>query len=134
MDQNRVIPFYMAYPLPLQYQEDQVIKDLEYMQQIYPRDVMKYQRKVEQILNRLDYRDSIIYDEYPDRWTLYRISDEIVEMLKKDENKENLTLEGELEQQPMEEKWKWIGYIVQLLVISEIYKRRRRNNRGVLKF
>ena len=75
MQERRILPFYMTYPLPMYYQEeDSVIKDLEYLQQLYPAEAKRYQKVITGILDTLDYSDSMIYDEYPDRIMLRRIS------------------------------------------------------------
>ena len=75
MQERRILPFYMTYPLPMYYQEeDSVIKDLEYLQQMYPAEAKRYQKVITGILDTLDYSDSMIYDEYPDRIMLRRIS------------------------------------------------------------
>ena len=40
-------PFYMTYPLPVYVrEEDTILKDLEYLQQLYPADAKKYQKKI----------------------------------------------------------------------------------------
>ena len=47
MYERKILPFYMTYPLPLYYQEeDTILKDLEYLQQMYPADARKYQKKI----------------------------------------------------------------------------------------
>ena len=67
MYERKILPFYMTYPLPLYYQEeDTILKDLEYLQQMYPADARKYQKKIAEILDKLDYEGSMIYDEFPD--------------------------------------------------------------------
>lgn len=38
MDSKRILPFYMTYPMPMFYEEDTVMRDLEYLQQMYPRE------------------------------------------------------------------------------------------------
>ncbi len=69
MRQSRILPFYMAYPMPLFYQEqDTVTRDLEYLQEMYPAEAKKYQKVIAGILDRLDYEGSMIYDEYPDMY------------------------------------------------------------------
>ena len=68
MNQSRILPFYMAYPLPLYYQqEDSVTRDLEYLQQMYPVQARKYQKIIAETLYCMDYEGSMIYDEYPDK-------------------------------------------------------------------
>ena len=67
MNQPRILPFYMAYPLPMYYQqEDSVTRDLEYLQQMYPAQAKKFQKMIAETLDHIDYEGSMIYDEYPD--------------------------------------------------------------------
>ena len=126
---NGPLPFYMTYPLPMFYQqEDTVIRDLEYLQQMYPAEAKKYQKMIAGILDRIDYEGSMIYDEYPDRWQLYKLSGEILERIKREEMQENPDTVFP------EEKWKWLGDLVQILLFYEIYKRRHDSGRGILRF
>ena len=61
MYERKILPFYMTYPLPLYYQEeDTILKDLEYLQQMYPADARKYQKKIAEILDKLDYEGSMM--------------------------------------------------------------------------
>ncbi|MDE7248177.1 MAG: hypothetical protein K2N43_09860, partial [Lachnospiraceae bacterium] len=83
MNQSRILPFYMAYPLPLYYQEeDTVTRDLEYLQQMYPSEAKRYQKIISDILNQIDYEGSVIYDEYPDKWQLYRLTKIVMDKIK----------------------------------------------------
>lgn len=128
MNQHKIIPFYMSYPMPLFFEkEDEMIKDLEYLQQMYPKEIKAYHKVVVSVLDKLDYKNSMIYDEYPDRILLYKLSLDIVEVIKSQE-------ENKIVVQHEEEKWKWVNSIVQVLLFHEIYKRRHDHNRGILKF
>ena len=129
MQERRILPFYMTYPLPMYYQEeDSVIKDLEYLQQLYPAEAKRYQKVITGILDTLDYSDSMIYDEYPDKWQLYKLSMDIADRIKREDRKNNPDAVFP------EEKWKWLGDLVQILVCYEIYRRRHNSRRGVLRF
>ena len=129
MQERRILPFYMTYPLPMYYQEeDSVIKDLEYLQQMYPAEAKRYQKVITGILDTLDYSDSMIYDEYPDKWQLYKLSMDIADRIKREDIKNNPDAVFP------EEKWKWLGDLVQILVCYEIYRRRHNSRRGVLRF
>ena len=81
MDYRRALPFYHAYS---QYGDlgqmdaDAVAGDLEYLQQMYPSYAKKYQVRISQMLDRMDYEGSMIYDQYPDRWQLERFIDSIM--------------------------------------------------------
>lgn len=139
---NKVLPFYMTYPMPMAYEdEDIMLRDLEYLQQMYPQDAKKYQKKIVSILDKMDYEGSMIYDDYPDQFMLYKLSRNITEMIRKDEIAENAK---KMEQQSDKdagqeidlspERWKQIGDMVQVLLFYEIYKRRHNSGRGMLKF
>ncbi len=83
---NKILPFYMTYPMPMAYEdEDVMLRDLEYLQQMYPQDAKKYQKKIVTILDKMDYEGSMIYDDYPDQFMLYKLSRDITEMIRKDE-------------------------------------------------
>ena len=125
---NVPLPFYMTYPGYLRReQENEILKDLEYLQQTYPGEVKHYQRRVAEILDKIDYEGSMIYDEYPDRYTIERMAKTVVEVLKREEEQRTVA-----ETNP--EKWKWQEHMVQVLICNEIYKRRHGGRRGILKF
>jgi hypothetical protein len=109
----------MAYPLPMFYQEeDTVTRDLEYLQQMYPAEAKKYQAIIRQVLDQMDYDGSMIYDEYPDKWQIYRLTQIIVDKIKKQQETVNDGIEE----------------FVQVLLSYEIYKKRHTNHNGILKF
>lgn len=127
--QHKILPFYMTYPMPYSNQsEDTVLRDLEYLQQMYPAEAKKYQKRIVEILDKMDYEGSMIYDEYPDRWQLYRISQNILMILKREE------AELQPENPTPDEKWEWLSDMIQILLFYEIYKRRHGGRRGFIKF
>ena len=123
MNQSRILPFYMAYPLPLYYQqEDSVTRDLEYLQQMYPVQAKKYQKIIAETLDHIDYEGSMIYDEYPDKWQIYKLTQMIVDKINKSEDESSGT-----DPEQMTE-------FIQVLLSYEIYKKRHSNRNGILKF
>lgn len=124
MNQSRILPFYMAYPLPMYYQqEDSVTRDLEYLQQMYPAEAKKYQKIIDETLDKIDYEGSMIYDEYPDKWQIYRLTQIITDKIKKSD-----------EGQSPDMDWGRTTEFVQVLLSYEIYKKRHSNRNGILKF
>lgn len=114
---NGPLPFYMTYPeYNVGGREAMLLKDLEYLQQMYPKDVKRYQKRIAEVLDRTDYEGSMIYDEYPDRYSLRALAQSIVKILEKEE-----------EQAPAED-------MIQVLLFNEIYKRRHGGRRGNLYF
>ncbi len=125
--QHRILPFYMSYNTPyFMREEDSVLRDLEYLQQMYPAQAKKLQQRISGILDKIDFEGSMLYDEYPDKWQLYRMTDNIVSILKQEEDGED--------ENTCTEKWEWIKDMVQLVLYYEIYKRRHGSRRGLLKF
>ena len=123
MNQSRILPFYMAYPLPLYYQqEDNVTRDLEYLQQMYPTQAKKYQKIIAEMLDSIDYDGSMIYDEYPDRWQIYKMTQMIVDKIK-NEKDESSDIDSEQ-----------LSEFIQVLLFYEIYRKRHTNRNGILKF
>ncbi len=112
---NGPLPFYMAYP---GYygpgQEAMLLRDLEYLQQLYPADVKRFQKRIAEVLDKADYEGSMIYDEYPDRYSLRAMAGSILKILQKEE-----------ENPPAED-------MIQVLLYNEVYKRRHGGRRAML--
>ena len=126
---NMPLPFFMTYPgYPGAEQEKELLRDLEYLQQNFPGKVKQYQRKIAEVLDRMDYEGSMIYDEYPDRHSLQRLAGTVISILKR-ENRERPE-----EEQISEEKWAWMEDMMMVLLCHEIYKRRHGGPRGIVKF
>ncbi len=109
------LPFYMAYPRYHEPgQEELCLRDMEYLQQLYPDEIKRYRCRISEILDRADYEGSMIYDEYPDRYSVRRLAQSV-----------HIILQGEAEDggAPSEE-------MVQLLLLNEIYKRRHGGRRA----
>lgn len=135
--ERRILPFYMTYPqvgygstaAPYGMQTDgDVLRDLEYFRQLYPLQVRHYQTRIAEILDRMDYEGSVIYDEYPDRYTLERMAANITEILRREEQEQHPQQEGS------EEKSELGGSLVFVLLANEVYKRRRGGRRGFFSF
>lgn len=86
-------------------------RETQYWMNMYPEKMSRVQRKVEEECDKLDYEGSIMYDEYPDKVMLKRISRNVYELLLDDD----LLSEGEVidtdawEVEPNEEKLKETG-------------------------
>lgn len=129
MDFNRrVLPFFMAYPGVGERSGRDAMRDLEYLQQMYPREVKRYQQRVAQMLDKLDYDGSMIYDEYPDRFCIERLVSSMLEVVKREEMKENPDKEYP------HEKWEGLRELIFVLLNNEIYKRRNGTRKGFINF
>lgn len=124
---SKILPFYMTYPMPLFYEEeDAAMRDLEYLQEMYPREVRRYQQVIIRLMDRFDHPGSVIYDEYPDRMAIYKMAQDMMAVIAKEEK--------EKEREIPEEKMPEITEIVHILMCNEIYKRRQMRGDGFLKF
>ena len=85
------------------------------MKSMYPTEVKKILPYVEAECDRLEYDVSMIYDEYPDRLSLFRIADTISTILEQEAEKVSKDL-------------------IHVLVCNEIYKRRHGGRRGMIAF
>lgn len=133
MYRNTVVPFYVAYPNYAMYSEEyKRMQDLEYLQEMYPKEVKKYRKKINQTLDRIDYEGSMIYDEFPDRITLYKLSSDITQNILRDIERENEAKTGDGTKEKADEKH--IGWIVQILLFYEIHNRRYKGTDSFLNF
>ncbi len=95
MNQHRIIPFYQAFNVPpylmqgyaplFMAQDDTSGQDLQYLQEILPEASRRYAKKISDVVDRLDYKGSMIYDEFPDRMRLQQLAQEILRMIEAEE-------------------------------------------------
>ncbi|MGL5258626.1 MAG: hypothetical protein ACRC7V_00810 [Lachnospiraceae bacterium] len=123
--QNQPLPFFMTYPLPISYEEcDNKKRDLEYIQQNYPAKAKIYQKEIVKHLNRIDYRGSFIYDEYPDKFLIRQLAGQVLSAIEKENENKIVCNEERLEE---------IEYI-ELILMYEIFKKRYENKNNILRF
>ena len=69
---ERKLPYYMAYPTPLLYDDERIERrDFEYMKSMYPDTAKRALPFVEDECDRMEYEGSMLYDEYPDKLQLH---------------------------------------------------------------
>lgn len=86
MQQMRQIPYSLMYPYPDVYMSEmETERDLQYLQQMYPADAKRMQKKVEEECDKLEYEGSMMYDEYPDRVSMLLICDRIEKALARED-------------------------------------------------
>ena len=86
MQQLRQMQYPFMYPYPdLYMSEMETERDLQYLQQMYPADAKRMQKKVEEELDKLEYEGSMMYDEYPDRVSMLLICDRIEKALARED-------------------------------------------------
>ena len=113
------LPYFMAYPLP----EENVNnmereKDREYFRQMYPQTVKRYIRIIVEFLDRMDIKESYIYDEYPDKVRLERLADTVLRLI---------PLENHMNRETQRN-------LVKVLLWEEVIQRRDGNRRRLASF
>ena len=98
MQQLRQMPYSLMYPYPdLYMREMETERDLQYLQQMYPADAKRMQKKVEEELDKLEYEGSMMYDEYPDRVSMLLICDRIEKALAREDAERQAREEADME-------------------------------------
>ena len=110
-------PFYTAYADPILYLgEKEQDQEFALMKSYYPGTVQHIQEKIEEECDLMDYEGSRLYDEYPDRYMLYHLCQNIMREVTSEAEMEVVS-EGFLEE------------LVQVLLFQEISRRRCRRQR-----
>ena len=92
MENRRIpYPFFMTKEYEKMEREQQAMKiergtyngekerlDRDYFKQMYPTEVKRYLKVIIEILDRLDGKNSFLYDEYPDKIRIDRLADMIL--------------------------------------------------------
>ena len=113
------LPFYMAYPVPMLYDDDRnARRDYDYMKSIYPDAAKRVLPYIEEECDRMEYGNSVIYDEYPDRLQLQLMCGRIYENVRKNEER-YLEIEKNAQLKDM----------IELMLYQELYNQRCRNRR-----
>ncbi len=149
---NPKLPYYMAYPMPLAYDDEKVERmDFEYMKSLYPSAAKKVLPYVEDECDRLEYQCSMMYDEYPDKLQLRMMSGRIYDNVMKHEKMfyengyEDVAEQLQMEKQQAPRPGRgepaqnrppqgtgrpnWLRDLIEVMLYQELYKRRCDNRR-----
>ena len=103
------LPFYMAYPVPLLYNDDRnARRDYDYMKSIYPDTAKRVLPYMEEECDRMEYDGSMMYDEYPDRLQLRLMCRRIYDEAEKEE----------------ENPGAWLMDLIEVMTYQELCRRR----------
>ena len=80
------IPYYMAYPIPFSYDDERTERmDFEYMKSMYPDTAKRILPYVEEECDRMEYENSMVYDQCPDKLQLRLMSRRVYDNVRKHE-------------------------------------------------
>ena len=103
------LPFYMAYPVPMLYDDDRnARRDYDYMNSIYPDAAKRVLPYIEDECDRMEYDGSMMYDEYPDRLQLRLMCRRIYDKAEKEEN----------------DPGTWLMDLIEVMTYQELCRRR----------
>ena len=100
-------------------------RDLEYMKQLYPKTARTIQKEIEDECDKMEYDGSMMFDEYPDKEYLDKLTDHIYDRIKKVEDEPQVEMNS-LYFYPPRRNSNYLRDMVSLLLLSEIFNRRRR--------
>ncbi len=80
------MPYYMAYPIPFSYDDERTERmDFEYMKSMYPNTAKRILPYVEEECDRMEYENSMVYDQCPDKLQLRLMSRRVYDNVRKHE-------------------------------------------------
>lgn len=105
-------------------------QDLRMLQSMYPAAVKEILPCVEEICDRMEYEGSTMFDEYPDKNTVRRLSDEIYRQTGDVWPRETIQEpDGVMSMQYQEGARGPLGELIQILLLQEMHHRRCRHRR-----
>lgn len=130
------LPYYMAYPMPLEYDDERKERqDVEYMKSMYPDEVKRILPFVENECDRMEYEGSMIYDEYPDMLSVRMMCSRVCNRIKEiglEDMEETEPLDDRMEAQQRNRRRgrdQNIREIVEVLLLHELMRRRTEHRR-----
>ena len=80
------MPDYMAYPMPFSYDDERTERmDFEYMKSMYPDAAKRILPYVEEECDRMEYENSMVYDQCPDKLQLRLMCRRVYDNVRKHE-------------------------------------------------
>ena len=130
MQFEQPLPFYMAYPFLMPFdQEREQEKDLQLMQSYYSRRASRLQQKVERECDRMEYDGSMMFDEYPDKFMMEHLCRKIEREILSEDEKEDQQ-QSKIETRAMErDRGDGLRDLIGVLLFNEMFRRRCRHRR-----
>ena len=130
MQFEQPLPFYMAYPFLMPFdQEREHEKDLQLMQSYYSRRASRIQQKVERECDRMEYDGSMMFDEYPDKFMMEHLCRKIEREILSEDEKEDQQ-QSKIETRAMErDRGDGLRDLIGVLLFNEMFRRRCRHRR-----
>lgn len=130
------MPYYMAYPMPFSYDDERTERmDFEYLKSMYPDTAKRIMPYVEEECDRMEYENSMVYDQYPDKLQLKLMCRRVYDNVRKHERicvKEGDEAVAFGEQEPGAALS--LRDFIEVMLYQELYKRRCDHRRRCRRF
>ena len=114
------MPYYMAYPMPLSFDDERTERmDFEYLKSMYPEIPKRILPYIEEECDRMEYENSMIFDQYPDRLQ--------VRLMCRRAGSNAALYEKDLDADAVED-------LIGVMICQELYKRRCSHRRKCRKY
>lgn len=135
------IPYYMAYPMPFSYDDERTERlDFEYLKSMYPDTARRILPYVEEECDRMEYENSMVYDQYPDKLQLKlmcrRVYDNVIKHERMFAGKEEQETVAGAAGRPASDSAGSLSLrdFIEVMLYQELYKRRCDNRRRHRRF
>ncbi len=99
-------------------------RDMNYFKQIYPNTAKQIQREIDKECDQLEYDGSLMFDEFPDRVSLDRISERVYDRLK--DMDDEPSVEAKSFYHAPTRRQNLLRDFISIILLNEIFNRRRR--------
>lgn len=147
---NERMPYYMAYPVPFSYDDERTERrDIEYLRSMYPDIPKRLLPYVEEECDRMEYENSMVYDQYPDKLQLKLMCRRICDNVGRHERlsfgdigsgdcacgcSADQNAEGERKQSGNHIEAQSLRDLIEVMLYQEIYRRRCDHRRRCRRF
>lgn len=147
---NEKMPYYMAYPVPFSYDDERTERrDIEYLRSMYPDIPKRLLPYVEEECDRMEYENSMVYDQYPDKLQLKLMCRRICDNVGRHERlsfgdigsgdcacgcSADQNAEGERRQSGNHIEAQSLRDLIEVMLYQEIYRRRCDHRRRCRRF
>ena len=101
-------------------------RDVEYMKRLYPKTAKAIQKEIDNECDKMEYDGSMMFDEYPDKEYIEKLIDRVYDRVKQTDEEPQVEINS-LYLYPPRRNQNYLRDIVSLLLLSEIFNRRRRH-------
>ena len=147
---NERMPYYMAYPVPFSYDDERTERrDIEYLRSMYPDIPKRLLPYVEEECDRMEYENSMVYDQNPDKLQLKLMCRRICDNVGRHERlsfgdigsgdcacgcSADQNAEGERRQSGNHIEAQSLRDLIEVMLYQEIYRRRCDHRRRCRRF